>query len=151
MDAKNFTDVLIGGKIYTLGGFVEESYLQGIASYINEKMSQLKKQEGFLKQSADYQSVMLELNMADDYFSERRQAELLERQKSELEKENYSLKHELVSTQMKLENAVRETEMQKAQLKEAGEEIGKLKMDIEQLKAVIATKNSLSGNLAVKK
>ena len=43
MDSKNYTDVLINGKIYTLGGAEEESYLQQVASYINEKMSGLQR------------------------------------------------------------------------------------------------------------
>lgn len=142
MDSKNFTDVLIGGKVYTLGGFVEESYLQSIASYINEKMSQLKRQDGFLRQSADYQSVMLELNMADDYFSAKKQADFLERQKSELEKEAYSLKHELVSNQMKLETALRDLEDEKKKLGTASKEIDKLNSELEQLKALPAPKKS---------
>lgn len=108
MNSKNFTDVLIGGKIYTLGGFEEENYLQQVASYINEKMSELRRQEGFLKQGEDYQSIMVFLNLADDYFKEREHARVLSEQRAELEKENYSLKHELVSTQMKLEAALRD-------------------------------------------
>lgn len=108
MSAKNYTDVLIGGKIYTLGGMEEENYLQQIASYINEKLSLLRRQEGFLKQSEDYQSVMVYLNLADDYFKAKEQLAQLTAEREAFEKENYSLKHELVSTQMKLEAALRE-------------------------------------------
>ena len=95
MDSKNYTDVLINGKIYTLGGAEEESYLQQVASYINEKMSGLQRQPGFQRQSDDYKSVMTCLNLADDYF-----------------------KDELVSTQMKLEALHRETEELRRQMKE---------------------------------
>ena len=66
MDAKNYAEVLIDGKIYTLGGSEDERYLQRVASYINDKTAQLKKQSGFTKQSQDYQAVMVELNIADD-------------------------------------------------------------------------------------
>ena len=111
MDSKNYTDVLINGKIYTLGGAEEESYLQQVASYINEKMSGLQHQPGFQRQSDDYKSVMTCLNLADDYFKERQYA-------ARLEKETYSLKHELVSTQMKLEALHRETEELRRQMKE---------------------------------
>lgn len=104
MSSKNYTDVLIGGKIYTLGGLEEESYLQQVASYLNEKLTVLRRQDGFLKQDEDYQHVMLCLNLADDYFKEKEQAALLADQKEDLEKETYRLKHELVSTQMKLES-----------------------------------------------
>lgn len=108
MDSKNYTDVLINGKIYTLGGAEEESYLQQVASYINEKMARLQKQPGFTRQSEDYRSVMTYLNLADDYFKEKQYVARLAEENQELEKESYSLKHELVSTQMKLETVMRE-------------------------------------------
>lgn len=108
MDSKNYTDVLINGKIYTLGGNEEESYLQQVASYINEKMTGLQRQPGFLRQSEDYQAVMTYLNLADDYFKEKQYAARLAENNQDLEKETYSLKHELVSTQMKMEALTRE-------------------------------------------
>ena len=113
MDSKNYTDVLINGKIYTLGGAEEESYLQQVASYINEKMNRLQKQPGFTRQSEDYKSVMTYLNLADDYFKEKQYAARLAEENQELEKESYSLKHELVSTQMKLETVMREAAEQR--------------------------------------
>ncbi|GLB30301.1 hypothetical protein LAD12857_22240 [Lacrimispora amygdalina] len=103
MNSKHYTEVLIDGKIYALGGSEEEGYIQRLASYINEMIITLKRREGFTKQSAEYQNVMIELNMADDYFKAREQIATLEQQKAEMEKETYSLKHELVATQMKLE------------------------------------------------
>ena len=39
MDTKNYTQVLIDGKIYTLGGSEDEAYLQKAASYVNEKIT----------------------------------------------------------------------------------------------------------------
>ena len=110
MSSKNYIEVLIDGKIYTLGGMEEEAYLQKVANYINEKISLMKKQNGFLKQSADYQSVMTQLNIADDYFKAMEQVDTLEEQKEDLEKEAYSLRHELVTTHMKLDKAVRDLE-----------------------------------------
>ena len=103
MDAKNYAEVLIDGKIYTLGGSEDERYLQRVASYINDKTAQLKKQSGFTKQSQDYQAVMVELNIADDYFKMLDESLEAKQQKEDMEKETYSLKHELVTTQMKLE------------------------------------------------
>lgn len=113
MDSKHYTEVLIDGKIFTLGGYEDEGYMQRVASYINEMITTLKQQNGFSKQSAEYQNVMIELNMADDYFKARDQIARLEQQKAEMEKETYSLKHELVATQMKLEAARKELEEHK--------------------------------------
>jgi len=115
MEQKNYTEVLIDGKIYTLGGMEEEIYLQQVAAYLNEKTGKLKKQTGFLKQSAEYQSVMIQLNIADDYFKEQERADGLAEQKAALEKEAYSLKHEMITTQMKLESMEKKLEEMKKQ------------------------------------
>lgn len=114
MNQKHYAEVLIDGRIYTLGGAEEEMYLQRVAAYINDKMSQLKRQDGFSRQSADYQSVMLALNIADDYFKEQQRADQLAEQKAALEKETYSLKHELITTQIKLESLQKEVEQLRA-------------------------------------
>ena len=103
MDKKNYTEVLIDGNIYTLGGSEEQEYLQKVAAYINQKIGILKAQPGFTRQNKDYQEVMIYLNLADDYFKTLQEAKMLRAQKNELEKEIYSLKHELISVQMKLD------------------------------------------------
>lgn len=110
MDAKNDVQVMLGGKLYTITGFEEENYIQRVASYINNKQELFKKQSGFLRQSADFQSVMMQLNIADDYFKAQQQASILETKCAQMEKEIYQLKHELVSCQMKLDAAVKEAE-----------------------------------------
>ncbi|MBR6614617.1 MAG: cell division protein ZapA [Lachnospiraceae bacterium] len=103
MDKKNYTEVLIDGNIYTLGGSEEQEYLQKVAAYINQKIGILKAQPGFTRQNKDYQEVMIYLNLADDYFKTLQEAKMLRAQKNELEKEIYSLKHELIGVQMKLD------------------------------------------------
>lgn len=103
MDRKNYTEVLIDGNVYTLGGAEEQEYLQKVAAYINEKIGILKAQPGFTRQNKDYQEVMIYLNLADDYFKTLQEAKMYKAQKEELEKEIYSLKHELIGVQMKLD------------------------------------------------
>lgn len=103
MDKKNYAEVLIDGNIYTLGGSEEEEYLQKVAAYINQKIGILKAQPGFTRQNKDYQEVMIYLNLADDYFKTLQEAKMFRAQKEELEKEIYSLKHELIGVQMKLD------------------------------------------------
>ena len=102
---KNYAEVLIDGKIYTLGGVEEASYFQQVAAYVNHKLGELRRQPGFSKQKEDYQLVMLEINMADDYFKAREEADMLRRQTEETERDIYGIKHELINTQMKLETA----------------------------------------------
>ena len=108
MEEKNYTEVLINGNVYTLGGAEDPEYLQKVAAYINEKVAVLKAQPGFTRQNKDYQEVMIYLNLADDYFKTLQEAMMLRAQKDEMEKEIYSLKHELISLQMKQEAAQKE-------------------------------------------
>ena len=36
--SKNYTEVLIGGKVFTLSGFESEDYLQKVSTYLNHKL-----------------------------------------------------------------------------------------------------------------
>ena len=62
MSSKNTTEVIIGGKVFTLGGYESEEYLQKIASYINNKLAEFTKDDGFRRQSAEVRSNLMYLN-----------------------------------------------------------------------------------------
>lgn len=104
MSAKTSADVLIGGKIYTLSGYESEAYLQKVATYINNKMSEFDEMEQFRRFPMDMKSTLLELNIADDYFKAKDQAEKLEQDIEVKDKEIYDLRHELISAQIKMES-----------------------------------------------
>lgn len=146
MDTKNYAEVLIDGKIYTLGGTEDEHYLQRVASYINEKTAQLKRQEGFTKQSQEYQAVMIELNIADDYFKATNRAAVSERQRDEMEKESYGLKHELVTTQMRLESTTKELNEKKTELDILKKDMEKAQEELMKLKAIQAAASHAPGS-----
>ena len=93
MSTKTDTEVIIGGKVFTLSGYESEEYLQKVASYINNKMSEYAKVESYKRQPLDMQNVLLQLNIADDYFKAKRQISLLEEEIQGKEKELYNLKH----------------------------------------------------------
>ena len=105
MSSKNRAEVLIDGQIYTLSGYESEEYLQKVATYINSKLVEFKKLEGYSRQSRENKSILLELNIADDYFKAKKQAEMLEEELAEKDKELYDLKHELIGSQIRLETA----------------------------------------------
>jgi len=105
MNSKTDTEVIIGGKVFTLSGYESEEYLQKVASYINNKMNEYSKVESFTRQSSDTQNVLLLLNIADDYFKAKSRISLLEEDLQTKEKELYNLKHELISSQIKLETS----------------------------------------------
>lgn len=105
MSSKNRAEVLIDGKIYTLSGYESEEYLQKVATYINNKLAEFKKLEGYSRQSRENKSMLLELNIADDYFKAKKQVEMVEEELAEKDRELYDLKHELIGVQIKLETA----------------------------------------------
>ncbi len=105
MAAKTDTEVIIGGKVFTLSGYESEEYLQKVASYINNKVAEYNKIDSFKRQPLDTQNVLLQLNIADDYFKAKKQISMLEEEIQAKEKDLYDLKHELISTQIKLEGA----------------------------------------------
>ena len=118
MSSRNYTDVIIDGKVYTLGGYESEEYLQKVAGYLNGKINELKSVDGFLRQTPDYQNVLIQLNVADDYFKASAQADEIREQLEAQEKELYSLKHQLVMTQLKLEEMQKEAGVSKDQEEE---------------------------------
>ena len=50
MAVKNTAQVVIGGKIITLGGYESEEYFQKVASYINNKIAELSEMPGYTRQ-----------------------------------------------------------------------------------------------------
>ena len=78
MAVKTDTEVIIGGKVLTLSGYESEEYLQRVASYINNKLTEYSKLDGFTRQPPDRQNILMQLNIADDYFKARKQIGLLE-------------------------------------------------------------------------
>ena len=105
MSSKTDTEVIIDGKVFTLSGYESEEYLQKVASYINNKISEYNKLDSYRRQPMDTQAVLLQLNIADDYFKAKKQISILEEELQTKEKELYDLKHELISAQIKLESA----------------------------------------------
>jgi cell division protein ZapA len=134
MASKTDTEVIIGGKVFTLSGYESEEYLQKVASYINNKISEYNKIDGFKRQPIDTQNVLLQLNIADDYFKSKKQIEMMEEQLSEKEKELYDLKHELIATQIKLENTEKNSKGLQTKLDESSKKIIQLETQVKSKK-----------------
>lgn len=134
MGARNETEVVIGGKSLTISGFESKEYLQEVAAYINGKLSDFKKSDSFRRMDRDSQNLMIEINMADDYFKAKKTADDLENDSDAKDKEIYDLKHELISTQIKLDSANQEIEQLKTRNNESQKTIVRLETEIENMK-----------------
>ena len=108
MEKKNFTEVVIDGKIYKLGGYESEDYIHQVATYLNNKITEMKALDGYRHLPTAQKSLMLDLNAADDYFKARKAVSKLEKDLSDKDKELYEVKHELVSLQVKQEETIRQ-------------------------------------------
>ena len=126
MSAKNETEVTIGNRTYTLSGYESEEYLQKVAAYINGKISDFRKSDVYRRQTPDMQAVMIELNIADDYFKAKKIADTLEGDLESKDKEIYDLKHELIALQIKFDNQAGEIKQLKKDIQEYQNTIIKL-------------------------
>ena len=133
MSSKNKTEVLIDGKIYTLSGYESEEYLQRVATYINNKLAELKKLDGYARLSQELKSILLELNVADDYFKAKKLGDELEADLEKRDKEIYDLKHELISVQIKYDAAQQEIKDLKKEINENQKSIVKLETELNDL------------------
>ena len=132
MDSRTNVEVLILGKVYTLSGYESEEYLQKIASYINNKMAEYNKIDSFKKLSMDYQSVLMQVNLADDYLKAKKKVDVLEEEIKAKEKELYDLKHELISYQIKMENMEKTVKNLNSDLNENAKKIIRLETELQE-------------------
>lgn len=121
MAAKKSTDVMIAGKVYTLSGYEEEGYLQRVATYINAKISEITEREEFRRIPNDMKAILIQLNIADDFFKARTQYEDVEENYKKAEKDLFDLKHALVDTQMKVEELLGKLEAERKEHSQKGE------------------------------
>lgn len=128
--SKNSTEVLIGGKVFSLEGFESEEYLQKVSTYLNHKITECSNMEGYRRQSTETRNIVLALNIADDYFKAKRQGAALEQDVEKKDKEMYDLKHELISTQIKCEGLEQELEKQKEDNQQLRMRIAKMEVEM---------------------
>jgi cell division protein ZapA len=61
MAVKNTAQVVIDGKIITLGGYESEEYFQKVAAYMNNKISELSQMPGYSRQAMETKHTLLSL------------------------------------------------------------------------------------------
>ena len=126
MAAKTDAEVIIGGKVLTLCGYESEEYLQKVASYINNKLAEYSKVDSFRRQPLDMQNILMQLNIADDYFKAKKQIHSLEDEIENKEKELYDLKHQLIATQIKLESTEKNLKSAQKELQDSEKKVIRL-------------------------
>lgn len=123
MPAKNEAEVAIGGKVITLSGYESREYIQKVAAYLDNKLDEHKKMESYNRLPLEFQNIMIQLNIADEFFKAKNMADTLKGDLESKDKEIYDLKHELITLQAKADKQA--------------EEIAQLKKDAQDYESMI--------------
>ena len=123
-------EVIINNKRYTLSGYESEEYLQKIASYINSKHVEFRNKDAYKFLDSDLKNILMQINIADDYYKTIYRIKDIETDNEAKSNEIFNLKHEVISTQTKLEAAHKEIEELKKELYEAQKNIVRLETEL---------------------
>ena len=129
MVQKNDIKVVINNKVYTLSGQESEDYLQNVATYINGKIAECQSSEAYRRFNAEYQNVLLALNIADDYFKAKDQVNQMLTEDDDKDKQIYDLRREVIEVQIKYESAQKMIEEYKDKISELQRQIIKLEAE----------------------
>lgn len=130
MNKMNDIEVIINNKRYNLRGYESEEYLHKIASYINNKHLEFKKQDFYRMLDSEMKNVLMQINVADDYFKIRQQVKEIEVETDNKSNEIFEIKHDLISTQTKLDASTKQIEALKHELNEAQKNIIRLETEL---------------------
>ena len=111
MADKKTIQVIIDGKIYVLSGENSESYLHDVADYLNHKIESIRKEMwNYNKLEESVRSLLLQINVCDELFQERKKVEEMQELLDQEKSESYSYKHDLGKTKLKLDGVLQELE-----------------------------------------
>ena len=141
---KNYTDVVIDDKVYTVGCDQGGEYMQRLAAYVNEKLASLRSQPGFNKQPYGTRQMLILMNIADDYLQMKVHAEEMEKKYADQEAEFYRLKREMVNRKLELDQLRLQNQVLSMGISGSDDAKEKLMADVAQS----VRENTASGNPA---
>lgn len=113
---KKEMQVIINKKLYTLCATESEEYIQKVVSYLNSKFAQMNAVSGFEKMPADYQNIMLSVNIVDDYMKMKDKLSLYEAELKEKDKIIFDLRHDNIDIKLKEESSRKLAEQYKMEV-----------------------------------
>jgi cell division protein ZapA len=113
---KNRIKIIVDGKSFTLVGEETEMHMQAVASYIDDKIVEIRKNAAAVKMDTSLAYVLAALNVADDYFKEKEKV-------AELEGRNLGLSTRLEELVFQLDEARLEIAELKENFNQAEKEI----------------------------
>ncbi len=135
MKTRTDIEVIIDNKRYTLCGYESEEYLQKVASYINGKYAELKKQDNAYRlMDAEMKGILMQINLVDDYFKLKKQLDEAENINGKQKNEIFNLKNEIVALKNRMEEAEREKELLLKENIEEQKKVVRLETELENLR-----------------
>ncbi|MCL2420571.1 MAG: cell division protein ZapA [Defluviitaleaceae bacterium] len=120
---KNRVKVVIDGEIITLVSDENEAYMQQLALYINKKLSEIRSSKSDKPLSEHLRTLLISVNIADDYFKSVAKRQLLEdtheafkHETSHTKEENAALAEKLLALQAQLDTVREQHSRDLAQL-----------------------------------
>ena len=130
MEKKNSFNITIAGKSYKLKGEEPSEYLKMVGSYIEDKYAGYASELSFRALPMDMQHILMQLNIADDYFKCREMLSVSLRKQEEQAEELERMKNSLVAMQVKYENLESSTKLIEKKYQESKEKINKLEYQL---------------------
>lgn len=96
---KNRVKISVDGKSFTLMGEATEEHMRVVASYIDEKMAEVRKKAKVVERDSALAYVLTSLNVADDYFKEKERSEFLESRLRKLTQQLEEMQRQLEQAQ----------------------------------------------------
>jgi cell division protein ZapA len=131
MNTKNDVEVIINGRQYTLSGYESSEYLQKIASHINDKFAEFKQSEGYARLDSDMKNILLAINLSDDFYKAQQSVEELQKEKANLEKEIFNMKHDMIAMKTQIEDYEKEIAELKKDKTESEHQVIRLETELE--------------------
>lgn len=88
---------------------------------------------GYNRQSPDTRSTLLALNIADDYFKAKDQADAMEDDMESKDREAYDVKHDLIAAQIQIDKMKQEFEQMQKERDSLKLQVEKLNTELEDL------------------
>ena len=126
MEKKNCFNITIAGKSYTLCGNESNEYLKNVGSYIENKYNSFAEEVAFRSQPMDMQHILMQLNIADDYFKCREELYISKRKYEEQSIELEKLKSSLVAMHVKYENLESGTKLMEKKYQQVKDKLSRL-------------------------
>ena len=88
---------------------------------------------GYSRQPMETKHTLLSLNITDDYFKAKRQAEIYEQDLQQKDQEMYDLKHELISLQVQIEASQKQLNQEEEEKNSLRARISELEKELDEM------------------